>query len=326
MRKSLLTAALTLAVAITGASAANAAFPERPINLIVPFSAGGSTDLDARAFATIASKYIGQPMMVANKPGGSGVIGSNYVVKSKPDGYNIVIGRPGAQGVATACFPDTTPFTLEDYTFLGMIDATPVVLMVHPDAPYKTVKELLDYIKANPGKLKYSSSGVGSIHNMATQRLLNLAGMKHDALIHVPYKGGGEALTAIMGGQVDLMLCVYNEAASFIKAKTLRPIMVMTAEPFKFAPDVPTAVQSGMPEMQMGTWFVLLGPKGMPQDVQDKYWDTIQKVVADPDYQRMIADIGCVPFMMNAKDAKAYVVEQNRIFREIGKAIGIVKQ
>ena len=324
MKKSFLTAALALMLALAGAPA-QAAFPEQPINLIVPFSAGGSTDLDARAFATVASKYIGQPVMVANKPGGSGIIGSQYVNMSKPDGYNILIGRPGAQGVATACFPDTTPFTLDSYTFLGMIDTSPCVLMVHPDAPYKTLQELIEYIKANPGKLKYSSSGVSSIHNFATQYMLNLSGMEHDALVHVPYKGGGEALTAIMGGQVDMMICAYNEASGYIKAGTLKALVVMTRDPFSFAPDVPTCVQAGMPELELGTWFVLLGPKNMPQDVRDKYWDTIQKVVKDPDYLRMIGDIGCVPMLMDPESSKKFVVEQNDIFRKVGVAIGIVK-
>lgn len=324
MKKCFLTMILTLMLAVTG-SPARAAFPEQPINLIVPFSAGGSTDLDARAFATIAGKYIGQPMMVANRPGGSGIIGSQYVVSSKPDGYTILIGRPGAQGVATACFPETTPFTLDSYTFLGMVDASPCVLMVHPDAPYKTLQEFIAYIKANQGKLKYSSSGVSSIHNFATQYMLNLSGMKHDALIHVPYKGGGEALTAIMGKQVDMMICAYNEASSYIKSGTLKALVVMTKDPFPFAPEIPTAVQAGMPELQLGTWFALLGPKDMPQEVRDVYWNTIQKVVVDPDYLRMIGEIGCVPTLMDAETAKEYVIAQNAIFREVGQAIGIVK-
>lgn len=209
---------------------------------------------------------------------------------------------------------------------MGMIDTSPCVLMVNANAPYNTLQEFIEYIKANQGKVKYSSSGVNTIHNFATQQMLNLAGMKHDALIHVPYKGGGEALTAIMGGQVDMMICAYNEASSFIKAGTLKCLVIMTKEPFPLNPTLPTSVQAGMPELELGTWFVLLGPKNMPQDVKDKYWDTIQKVVKDPDYLRMISDIGCVPMLMNPEESKQYVIEQNEMFRNVGKAIGIVKK
>lgn len=307
------------------AAPASAAFPERPATLVVPFSPGGSTDLDGRAFAQIASKYFGQPVVVANREGGSGIIGSQFVNKAKPDGYTVLCGRPGAQGVATACFPDTTPFTLDSFTFLGIIDSTPLTLLVHPDAPYKTLQELIAYIKANPGKLKYSSSGVSSIHNFGTQLMLNLAGLKHDALVHVPYKGGGEALTAVMGGQVDMMMCAYNEGASHIKGKTLRSLVITSTKPFEFAPEVPTAVQAGMPDLDIHTWFVLLGPKNMAADVQAKWWDVIQKVVVDEDWKRMVADLGCVATPMNPVEAKAYVVKQNEMLRRVGQAMGVVK-
>ena len=325
MKHAFLATLLTVALGIA-CSPAQAAFPDQPINLVVPFSAGGTTDLDARAFATVAGKYLDQPMMVANKPGGSGIIGSQFVNMAKPDGITILCGRPGAQGVGTACFPETTPFTLDSFTFLGMIDMSPCVLMVRPDAPYKNLQELLDHIKANPGKLKYSSSGVNSIHNFATQYMLNLAGMKHDALIHVPYKGGGEALTAIMGGQVDMMFSIYSEAAAYLKAGTLKPLVILTKEPFPFAPEIPTCVDAGMPQLEFGTWFVLLGPKNISDDVCSKYWEVIQKVLADPDYQRMLADFGCIPTPMDGPTSRDYVVKQNEIYRNVGKAIGLVKK
>ena len=316
---------LLLAALVLLPSSAFAAFPERPATLVVPFSPGGSTDLDGRAFAQIASKYLGQPVVVANREGGSGIIGSQFVNKSKPDGYTVLCGRPGAQGVATACFPDTTPFSLDSFTFLGIIDSTPLVLLVHPDAPYKTLQELIATIKANPGKLKYSSSGVSSIHNFGTQLMLNLAGLKPDALVHVPYKGGGEALTAIMGGQVDMMMCAYNEGSGHIKGKTLRPLVITSPEPFPFAPEVPSAKQAGMPDLDIHTWFVLLGPKGLSKDVQDTWWNVIQKVVVDEDWKRMVAELGCIATPMNPEEAKAYVVRQNAMLRRVGEAMGVVK-
>lgn len=318
------------AVAVTLAAwmfpiASQAVFPEQPINLIVPFSPGGSTDLDGRAFAQIAGKYLGKPVVVVNQAGGAGIPGSNYVAKSKPDGHTVLCGRPGAQGVATACFPETTPFSLDSFTFLGIIDSTPLVLLVAPDAPFKNLQELIAHIKTNPGKLKYSSSGLSSIHNFGMQYMLNLAGLKPEDMIHVPYKGGGEALTAIMGGQVDMMMCAYNEGSNHIKSKSLRALVITTKDTFPPLPDVDSATASGMPNLDLHTWFVLLGPKNMPAETQQIWWETIQKVVKDPDWLKMITDLGCIPTPMDPVAAKDYVVKQNELFRNLGKGMGIVR-
>ena len=324
MKKSLLATVLALALGVI-CSPAHAEFPDRPVTLVVPFSAGGATDLDARAFAEVAGKYLGQPVTVNNHPGNSGTFGSQFVSMSAPDGYTILIGRPGPQGVATSCFAERTPYTLDSFTFLGMIDTSPCVLMLRPDAPYRNLAQLVADIKANPGKLKYSSSGVNSIHNFATQYMLKITNLKPESLVHVRHRGGGEALEAIKNGQVDMMFSVFTEAAPYIKEGSLKPLLVMTRDPCPFAPEIPTATDAGLAKYEFGTWFVLLGPADMPQDVRDKYWDVIQKVVADEEYQQKIAEIGCTPLLMDGAVAKEFVINQNTIYRNIGKAIGLVK-
>ncbi len=182
-------AAICMLAALPGLATAQA-YPAKPVQLIVPFSAGGDADMAARNLSAAAQGLLGQPLVVVNKAGANGAIGSAAVKNAAPDGYTLLVGRIGSQVLLPALQPKTTPYTARDFTYIGLLELNPVVCVVHPDSPYKTIGDLAQALKAHPGKLNYSHSGPATVQNLAPQLLLSSLGLKSEAVVNVPYKGG----------------------------------------------------------------------------------------------------------------------------------------
>ncbi len=317
----LLAGALILMVASTATSAQ---YPDKPILVVAPFTAGGDSDLAARNLTAMFPKYTGQNGVVLNKVGASGAIGSEYVKKAVADGYTLLLARVGSQATLPALKPDLA-YKWNEFTFLGLLELNPYVCVVRADSPYKTFGDLVEGIRKNPGKLKYSTAGVGTIHEMGPQMLFDILKLGKDAGIQIPYKGGGDATVALMSGEVDINCTNLGTALSFIKSGQLRALMTTTPERYKEIPNVPTAKEVGYPQLErIIGWSALYGPPGMDRKLVAYWGGVLQKVAQDPQWITATERIGSVPRILPAEETARFVKEQFETYDRLGKAIGLV--
>ncbi len=306
--------------------AANAAaqYPNKPILVIAGFTAGGDADLAARNLTAMLPRYTGQNGVVLNKVGASGAIASEYVKRATPDGYTLLLARVGSQATLPALKPDLG-YKWDDFTFLGMLEFNPYVCVVRADSPYKTFGDLVEGIKKNPGRLKYSTAGVGTIHEMGPQMLFEILKLGKDGGIQVPYKGGGDATVALMSGEVNLNCTNIGTALAFIKSGQLRALMTTTPERYKEIPNVPTAKEVGYPQLErIIGWSALYGPPAMDKKLIAYWSDVLQKVAKDPQWVGVTEKMGSVPQVMSPAETARYVKEQFETYDRLGKSIGLV--
>jgi tripartite-type tricarboxylate transporter receptor subunit TctC len=312
--------ALVVAAASGGAFAQ---YPDKPILVVAAFSAGGDSDLAARNLGATFPKYTGQNGVVLNKVGASGAIGSEYVKKAAPDGYTLLLARVGSQATLPALKPDLS-YKWNDFTFLGLLELNPYVCAVRADSPYKTFGDLVEGFRKNPGKLKYSTAGVGTIHEMGPQMLFDILKLGKNAGIQIPYKGGGDATVALMSGEADLNCTNLGTALSFIKSGQLRALMTTTPERYKEIPGVPTAKEVGYPQLErIIGWSALYGPPGMDKKLVAYWAGVLQKVAKDPQWVTATERIGSVPRILSPADTAKFVQEQFETYDKLGKAIGL---
>ena len=301
-----------------------AQYPDKSILVVAAFSAGGDSDLAARNLTAVFPKYTGQNGVVLNKVGASGAIGSEYVKKASPDGYTLLLARVGSQATLPALKPDLA-YKWNDFTFLGLLELNPYVCVVRADSPYKTFGDLVEGIRKNPGKLKYSTAGVGTIHEMGPQMLFDILKIGKDAGIQIPYKGGGDATVALMSGEVDINCTNLGTALSFIKSGQLRALMTTTPERYKEIPNVPTAKEVGYPQLErIIGWSALYGPPGMDRKLVAYWGETLQKVAKDTQWITATERIGSVPRILSPADTAKFAQEQFETYDRLGKAIGLV--
>ena len=307
-----------------GLSGACAQYPDKPILVVAAFTAGGDSDLAARNLTATFPKYTGQNGVVLNKVGASGAIGSEYVKKAAPDGYTLLLARVGSQATLPALKPDLA-YKWNDFTFLGLLELNPYVCAVRADSPYKTFGDLVEGIRRNPGKLKYSTAGVGTIHEMGPQMLFDILKLGRDAGIQIPYKGGGDATVALLSGEVDLNCTNIGTALGFIKSGQLRALMTTTPERYREIPTVPTANEVGYPQLErIIGWSALYGPPGMDRKLVTYWSDVLKKVAQDPQWITATERIGSVPRILGPADTAKFVQEQFETYDRLGKAIGLV--
>lgn len=256
-RRALLSAALAGLACAAAAPARADTFPSRPIRFVVPFGPGGGTDIVARLIAPYLSAELGQQVVVENRPGAGGVIGSNMVAKGPADGYTILFAD-SARTIAPSMQKDL-PFDIaRDLDPIGLIGGTPLLLLAHPQAPVKTLDELVKYAKSNPGKLTYGSSGNGTPQHFAVELLKSAAGID---LVHVPYKGAAAVVADAVGGQINLASATYAPSAEYIRGNRLLPLTVMEPRRLPALPEVPAAAER-YPEVIMSIWFGIMLPMG----------------------------------------------------------------
>jgi tripartite-type tricarboxylate transporter receptor subunit TctC len=309
---------------LTLAPAAHAQYPNKSILVVAAFTAGGDSDLAARNLTAVMPKYTGQNGVVLNKVGASGAIGSEYVKKANPDGYTLLLARVGSQATLPALKPDLA-YKWNDFTFLGLLELNPYVCVVRADSPYTTFGDLVEGIKKNPGRLKYSTAGVGTIHEMGPQLLFQILKLGKDGGIQIPYKGGGDATIALLSGEVDLNCTNIGTALSFLKSGQLRALMTTTPERYKEIPNVPTAKEVGYPQLErIIGWSALYGPPGMDPKLIAYWRDVLQKVGKDPQWIGVTEKMGSVPRILSPEETARYVKEQFETYDRLGKAIGLV--
>ena len=271
------------------ALAAQAQFPDKPIRLIVPFAAGGVTDTSGRVVAEALSKRLGQPIVVENKAGASGNIGTQGVVNSPADGYTLVFAFDGNIVINPNVFTNMGFDVQKDLEPVGKVGDAVLIVVAHPSFPAKTVTELIAYSKKQPGGVPYGTSGVASTPHIAGE-LLNLkTGSK---LTHIPYKGGGQAMTDALGGNVPLVYTAVAGALQHVKAGRLTPIAVSSTKRVGSLPDVPTFIESGVADFEVTSWVAILAPAKTPKAVVEKLNHELNAVLTDPAIVEKLATLG----------------------------------
>jgi tripartite-type tricarboxylate transporter receptor subunit TctC len=298
------TIATLAAIACTSALAQG--YPNKPVRIIVPFAPGGNVDITARLVAPGLQEALGQPVVVENKPGAGGTIGADQVVKSAADGYTLLMGSNSTFSVAPALYPKNPYHPLKDFAPVASIASGPFVLVTSGAAQDKSAKDLVARAKASPGKLTMSSAGTGSSNHLVGELFQETAGVK---FTHVPYKGSGQALIDLMGGQVDLHFDQITSAAGHIQSGKLRALMVTAPQRVATLPDVPTSAEAGYPSFQATNVTGLIAPAGTPREVIEKLNAAVQKVIAQPAVREKLATIGAQPTGGSPEDFANYIRE-----------------
>lgn len=321
-RLALGTATLATALLALPAPAAAAAWPERPLQMIIPYPPGGATDVIGRILAQRLGPLLGQQVVVENKGGAGGNIGAAQVAKAKPDGYTILMAAMTSHSTMATLEKGRLQYDLlKDLTAVQVVGFVPLVFVVHPSVPAKSFAELVDFAKANPGKLNYASSGAGAPQRMAAELFRRQA----DAdMVHVPYKGSGPAMTDLVGGQVNMMAETVPAALQFIKAGKLRALAVTTTEKISMLPDVPTVSESGgiWKGFEVVSTFGVMVPQGTPAEIVDRLNVELGKIMGDPQAQEQMLGQGVYALQPQppAKAAERLQLEVSRWAKVIDEA------
>ena len=282
-----LTVLLTVGALAAPSQAQN--YPSRPITLIVPFAAGGPTDIIARIVADHMSKTLGQQLVIENVVGAGGTTGSTRAMRAAPDGYTIEMGHMGTHAASVALYPKLAYHPLKNFEPIGLAAGTPVLIVARKDFPAKDLKEFISYVKANVDKLNMAHAGVGSVSFTTCLLLNSIMGVKPTA---VPYQGTGPAMNALIGGQVDYMCDQIVNAVPQINGGTIKTYGVATAERNPSLPDVPTTKEAGLPEFQASAWNGLFAPKGTPKPVTEKLSAALDKALDDEPTRKRLLELG----------------------------------
>ena len=282
---------IAAAVAMSASAAMAQTYPERPITMIVPFAAGGPTDIIARIVGENMSKTLGQQIVVENVAGAGGTTGITRGAQSKPDGYTIMMGHMGTNGAAPALYPNLKYDPNKDFEFIGLAGGTPILIVTKKAFPAKDLKEFVAYIKANESKVNQAHAGVGSVSHTTCEMLKSQTGAKSSA---VPYRGTGPALNDMVGGQVDYMCDQIVNLVEQVKGGNIRAIAIATPERSPALPDVPTTKEAGLPDYQVSAWNGIFAPKGTPADITKKLNAAYAKALDDEATRKRLLDLGTV--------------------------------
>jgi tripartite-type tricarboxylate transporter receptor subunit TctC len=318
-RRLLLFAGAAAAARLAVPAFAQAAYPSRPIKIIAPVQPGGGVDLVARTIAERLGKVLGQSIIVENQSGGGGVIASVATARAAPDGYTLMVGYVGTHGTNPAV--RKLPYdAVKDFTPIAMVAGTPNILVVPPSLPVSTLKEFVGYVKANPGKLAYGSSGPGTLTHLAMEQLKVAADLD---MQHVPYRGIGPAITDILGGQTQALFPGLAAALPHIKAGKMKPLAITGTRRDPLVPDVPTFAESGYPGFDGVQWYGIVGPANMPAPIVKRLNDEINKLLDSPDLRPRLAAEALEPMPMSPEQFGQYMRDDIAHWSRLAKARNI---
>lgn len=287
-------------------SLAQTTWPSKPIKIIVGYPAGGASDVAARIVGQKLSERLGQPVVVDNRPGSAGNVGADAVAKAAPDGYTLLLGTISLS-VNPSLYPKMSYDPVKDLRAIGMISSTPFLLVVNPQSPYKTVKDLLDAARptagAKPGDINYATAGNGSGSHLFTELLASTAGM---ALTHIPYKGAAPAMNDVLGNQVPLTFDNIITTLPLVKAGKLRALAVSTRKRSLVAPDIPTLHESGVAGFDATAWFGLFAPQGVPREIMSRLNGELNEAVKDAQVSEKLLQLGAEPVQTTPDEFDAF--------------------
>ncbi len=317
MNKGVKTVVAASLLAVAGL--AQAAWPEKTVQWVVPYPAGGGSDVIARTVSTGLESVIGQRVIVENKPGAGTIIGATQVYTSSPDGYVVGTADSGTLAFNPSLYA-SLKYDPAKFTYIGGLARFPLMLTVPANSPFKTVQDLLAEARKQPGSLNSGSAGAGSPHHLALEMFKQRANVD---IVHVPYRGSAPALQDVMGGQVTMAFLDTAVAMANAKAGKLRVLAVATPERLAQLPDVPTMNEAGVADFTAYAWQGLVGPAGVPADVVSKLDADLQKVLKTPEVAQKIIDMGVEPMPMSAADFQKYATEQRELWADVIKKAGI---
>ena len=321
-RRALTLGGIALAAAAVAAplpAQAADAYPSKPITIVVPFAAGGTTDILARVVGQALTKQLGQTVVVDNRAGAGGNIGGAFAAKAPADGYTLFMGTVGTHAINQSLYKKMPFDPLKDFAPLTRVAMVPNLLVANPGKPFKTVKELIAYAKANPGKVNFGSSGSGSSIHLSGELFNALA--KVD-MVHVPYKGSAPAVTDLVAGQIDIMFDNMPSAIQHVRSGRLRPLAVTTARRSPELPDVPTVAEAGVPGYEATSWFGMFAPASTPAPVVAKLNGALVKVLADPEVKKKLAEQGAEAYSEKPEQFAEFIRKETAKWSKVVKDSG----
>jgi tripartite-type tricarboxylate transporter receptor subunit TctC len=301
-----LAAALALGAALASAVHAQSGYPSRPIRIVVPFGAGGPADIYARLVAQRISEPLGQQVIVEDRPGAGSVVGTDAVAKATPDGYTLLL-ISNTHPINETLYPKLPYNLLRDFTAITQINVMPNVLVVRPDAPFNSVKDLIAYAKANPGKLNYASSGSGTPYHLAAELFKAMTGI---SMVHIPHKASGEARASVLGGQTDLMFDSLPTTHQQVSAGKLKALAITSTRRSPLLPNVPTVAEAGVPGYEADLWLGLIAPAAAPPAIVSRLNGETVKVLRRPDVREIFIKDGTEPIGNSPEQFAAVLKEQ----------------
>jgi tripartite-type tricarboxylate transporter receptor subunit TctC len=318
----LLVAAMALGLAALGLAAAGAhaqTFPSKPIRMVVPFTPGGTTDILARTVGQKMTEHWGQPVVIDNRPGAGGNIGSELVAKAPPDGYTLLMGTISTHAINASLYKKLPFDPTRDFAPVSRVGTLPNILIVHPSVPVKSVRELIELAKSKPGELNFASSGVGTSLHLSGELFNSMAGVK---LVHIPYKGSSPALADLLGGQVKIMFDNLPSALPHVKAGKLKPLAVTSTKRAAVLPEVPTVIESGLPGFEVTSWFAVFAPAKTPKDIVTKLNGEIVKILNSGDVKEKLTQIGVDAAPTTPEELAAFAKAETEKWGKVVKATG----
>jgi tripartite-type tricarboxylate transporter receptor subunit TctC len=316
----LFAAAAASCLPLASSEARGQSYPSKPIRFIVPYAPGGSANMVARTVAQKMTGPLGQQVVVDNRPGANGQIGMDIVAKAAPDGYTVVLGYISNLAIDPSLYAKLSFDPVKDFAPITELVSTLNVLVVHPSVPAKNLKEMIAYAKANPDKMNFSSSGIGSVGHLTGELLNRQAGIH---MVHVQYKGSGQAVIDLLAGQVQAMFSGFSSTLQQIRAGKLKAIAVTSARRSPAAPDIPTIAESGFPGFEATAWHGMLAPAGTPRPVISRLHDEAVKALAAPDVQERLAALGFDVVGSTPEEFRGYIQSEIRKWAPVVKASGV---
>jgi tripartite-type tricarboxylate transporter receptor subunit TctC len=316
--------AAAVLMGLAGASQAQAQdFPNRPITLVIPFAPGGSTSIVGRVIADKMSQLLGQGIVVDNRPGAGGTVGTKAVAKSEPDGYTILLGYTGTLAIGPSLYRNAGYDPRKSFAPIGLIGNAPSVLAVHPSFPANSVAELIAYARANPGKVNFGSAGVGSVNHITGEYFARSAGI---TLVHIPYKGTGPALTDLLGGHIPMALAPIPAVHANVAAGLLRALAVTGKTRSGLLPDVPTISEAGLTGFEASLYYGLVAPAGTPQAIIERLSKALQAALVSDEVKKQLALDGTEITFGTPQEYAAFIDRDEKKWAELVKASGVEQE
>ncbi len=308
------------ALALARGAAAQGAYPGKPIRLVVAFAPGGFTDIVGRVTAAKLSEALGQQVLVDNKAGAGGIIGTEIGAKAPPDGYTLLLGTISTHAMNPHLYKTLPYDPVKDFAPVARVATSPNILVVHPSVPAKSVAELIAAAKAKPGDLKYGSGGNGTSSHLAGEMFKSIAGVD---ILHVPYRSTSQGVTALLAGEISLMFDTLPSSLPHVQAGTLRALAVTPKERVAFVPDLPTVAESGLPGFEMGVWVGIFAPAGTPAPVIARLDAETRKLLALPDVVARFEALGVTPFYAPPDGLATYLREETEKWGKVVRGANI---
>jgi len=321
--KKLLFAAAMFGLGISAASAQAQTFPNRPITLVIPFAPGGSTTIVGRGVADKMGELLGEKVVVDNRPGAGGTVGTKAVAKSEPDGYTLVLGYTGTLAIGPSLYKNVGYDPRKDFAPIGMIGNAPNSLVVNPSFPAKTLADLIAYAKANPGKVNFGSAGAGTASHITGEYFARSAGI---TLVHIPYKGTGPELTDLLGGHIPMAFAPIPASHPNVTAGKLRALAVTSTIRSSLMPDVPTMAEAGLPGFDASLYYGLAAPAGTPKPVIDKLNKALREALASDEVKRQLGADGTEITPGTPEDYADLIDKDEKKWSQLLKASGVAPE